>query len=139
MSKVYIYKVSKDIYFTHAILKTPVYKSGQPTIFRPFFVRYFADWPAPSPIVRIIPIPPSEFYFPIHELILLMSGQCANTGSSFPCPFCLRQYIKSRYSYYCSSCRSWMRLQDNSSKVNSPTDNSPKKIKLEKLNLTVLT
>ena len=60
------------------------------------------------PLFSIISLPPSEFYFPIHELILLMSGQCTYPGPSFSCPVCLRPYSTRNYFYQCSSCRSWV-------------------------------
>ena len=44
----------------------------------------------------------------MHELILLRSKQCTNPGPSFSCSICHRQYIKSQYSYRCSSCKSWV-------------------------------
>ena len=52
----------------------------------------------------ILPFPPSKFYSPIYELILLMSGQCTSPGPPYPCPVCLSPFIKSKYSNY----RCWL-------------------------------
>ena len=58
-------------------------------------VQPFADWVSLSP----------QFYSSIHELLLLMSGQCSIPGPPYPCPVCLRPYVIRQYSYKCSNCR----------------------------------
>ena len=55
-----------------------------------------------------IPLPSSKFYFSMHQLIFLMSGQCTYPSLSLPCLNYHRLYIKSEYSYRCSSCKFWM-------------------------------
>ena len=63
-------------------------------------VRPFTDWIAPFLLKQHNSPPhPSKFYSPIHELILLISGQCINPGPSYPCLVYLRPYIKSKFSY----------------------------------------
>ena len=64
-------------------------------------VRPSPDWVTPS-------LPPNKSYFSIHELILLMLGQCTNPGHSFPCLICHRPYIKTHNSYKYSSSTSWV-------------------------------
>ena len=59
-------------------------------------VRPFADWVAPPPSVSKIPLPRPKSRAPIHELILLMLGQCTNPGPSYPCPVCLHLFKKSQ-------------------------------------------
>ena len=61
-----------------------------------------------SPSVSTIPIPPSKSDAPIHELILLMSAQCTNPVSPYSCPVHLHPFNKSKFSFKCYGCLSWV-------------------------------
>ena len=91
-----------------SLVQTPVF-SGHPH-FLPFFLRCNLSLTGShhSPSVSIIPLPPSKSHAPFHELILLMSGQCTNPGSPYPCPGYLCPFQKSQYSFKCYSCLSWV-------------------------------
>ena len=87
----------------------------QSSVFTHYLFPPFFPWCVPlltgshhSPSVSIISLLPPKSHAPIHELILLMSGQCTNPGPSYPCPVCLRPFRKSQYSFKCSSCLSWV-------------------------------
>ena len=48
------------------------------------------------PLVSTIPLPPSKFNSPIHEVILLMSGQCTNPGPRFRSPVWRDLFVKTK-------------------------------------------
>ena len=60
------------------------------------------------PSVSTISLPPSKSPVPIHELILLMSGQCTNPGSPYPCPVCLHPFKKCQFSFKWFGFLSWV-------------------------------
>ena len=67
--------------------QTSLAKSSFSTLFP--MVPSLADWVAPSPLSQHNSPPIFKFHSSIHELILLMSEQCTNSGPPYPCPVCL--------------------------------------------------
>ena len=60
------------------------------------------------PSFSTIPLPPSKSHAPIHVLILLMSGQCTSTSLPYPWLVCVRPFNKSKFSFKCYGCLSWI-------------------------------
>ena len=79
-----------------SLAQLPVFSAHQS--FLPFFLwcKLLRTESHQSPLVGTIPLPPSRSHAPIHELILLMSGQCTNPGPPYPCPVCLCRFRKSQ-------------------------------------------
>ena len=70
--------------------------------------RPFAEWVAPLHLSQHNSPPPSKSHAPTHELILLMSEQCTNLGPPYPFPICLHPFNKSKFSFKCYGCLSWV-------------------------------
>ena len=83
--------------------QTTLVQSSFSTLFP--VVRPFDEWVAPSFLVNTITLPPIEILF-ADTCSMFMSGQCTNFCLSFRCPVCRRPFIKSQYSYQCSSSKS---------------------------------
>ena len=94
-------KLQRNLVHTTSILLIIQYRWYPVPIFTLFPVVRLFSWPDRT-------TPPSKSDAPIHELILVMSGQCTNPDPPYPCPVCLCPYIKSKCLYKCSTCWSWV-------------------------------